>query len=101
MTADAFAAAVSDGNAHQVLDVRSPAEWQTGSVPGAVWRYVPDLLESAPATLTPAEPVWVLCASGFRASIAAGLLQRVGYQPVVLADGGVDDVRNRMPRSSV
>jgi len=88
--ADAFAAAVTEGTARQVLDVRSPAEWQTGSVPGAQWRYVPDLLESAPPEINRSEPVWVACASGFRASIAASLLQRLGYEPVVLADGGIE-----------
>jgi hypothetical protein len=44
--------------------------------------------------------VWVLRASGFRASIAAGLLQRLGYQPVVLANGGVADVLGHLPSES-
>ena len=101
VTADAFAAAVADENARQVLDVRSPAEWQAGSIPGGLWRYVPDLAQGAPAALDRDQPVWVLCASGFRASIAAGLLQRLGYRPVVLADGGVADVLGRMPRRSI
>ncbi len=91
-----FASAVSDGSARQVLDVRSPAEWQTGSVPGAHWRYVPDLMLGVPSELTPDEPVWLLCASGFRASIAAGLLQRHGFTPIVLARGGVADVLARV-----
>jgi hydroxyacylglutathione hydrolase len=96
VSADAFAAAVNDGTAHQVLDVRSPSEWQSGSVPGAHWRYVPDLVDGAPSALDQSEPVWVLCASGFRASIAASLLQRHGCQPVVLASGGVADVLGRL-----
>jgi rhodanese-related sulfurtransferase/glyoxylase-like metal-dependent hydrolase (beta-lactamase superfamily II) len=95
--ADAFAAAIVAGTADQVLDVRSPSEWRAGSIPGANWRYVPDLLDGAPTTFDTSQPVWVLCASGFRASIAAGLLQRLGYQPVVLADGGVADVFARIP----
>ena len=89
VSADGFAAAILNGTARQVLDVRSPAEWQTGSVPGAQWRYVPDLVDGAPAAINRSEPVWVVCASGFRASIAASLLQRLGYEPVVLADGGI------------
>ena len=84
-----FAQAITDGSAEQVLDVRSPAEWETGSLAGAVWRYVPDLTIGAPAELRQNNPVWVVCASGFRASIAAGLLERLGFRPVVLADGGV------------
>jgi hydroxyacylglutathione hydrolase len=87
-----FASAVADGSARQVLDVRSPAEWQTGSLAGAHWRYVPYLVDRAPTELDAAHTVWVVCASGFRASIAAGLLQRDGYMPVVLTEGGVGDV---------
>ena len=44
-----FARAVADGRARQVLDVRSPAEWQRARCRGAHWRYVPDLTEAAPA----------------------------------------------------
>jgi hydroxyacylglutathione hydrolase len=98
---DRFAGAVADGTAHQVLDVRAPSEWQTGSLPGAVCRYVPDLVDSAPPELDPSEPVWVVCASGFRATIAAGLLQRRGYRPVVLSDGGVPDVARRLATGSI
>ena len=96
--APTFARAVSDGSARQILDVRSPGEWQTGSLPSATWRYVPDLVEDVPNELQPHEPVWVLCASGFRATIAAGLLERHGLQPVVLADGGVGDVLARITK---
>ena len=92
-----FARAVADGSARQILDVRSPAEWQTGSLPGAHWRYVPDLVEGAPSDLEATQPVWLLCASGFRANIAAGLLQRHGYTPIVLATGGVGDVLGHTP----
>jgi hydroxyacylglutathione hydrolase len=95
--APTFARAVADGSAGQILDVRSPAEWQTGSLPGAHWRYVPDLVEGVPSELDPTQPVWVLCASGFRASIAAGLLQRLGYTPIALANGGVADVLRPAP----
>jgi rhodanese-related sulfurtransferase len=100
VSADAFAAAMADGTARQVLDVRSPSEWQSGSLPGAQWRYVPDLLDGPPPGLNPSEPVWVMCASGFRASIAASLLQRLGYQPVVLASGGVADLLGQIRDST-
>jgi len=101
VTTDQFARAVADGTARQVLDVRAPAEWQMGSLPGAIWRYVPDLVDSDPAELDSDAAVWVVCASGFRASIAAGLLERRGYRPVVLADGGVGDVVRHLSSVSV
>ena len=80
------------GQASQVLDVRSPAEWQTEHLVGSHHRYLPELAVSPPAELSPDEEVWVACASGYRASIAAGLLERSGYRPVVLLEGGITDV---------
>lgn len=71
-----------------LLDVRSPAERAEGSLPGSVHRYVPDLLGDPGVE----GRVWVVCATGFRASIAAGLLERRGVEPVVLADGGMADL---------
>jgi glyoxylase-like metal-dependent hydrolase (beta-lactamase superfamily II)/rhodanese-related sulfurtransferase len=101
VSVEQFARAVTSGTGAQVLDVRSPAEWQSGSVPGASWRYVPDLANGVPDHLRGDEPVWVLCASGFRASIAASLLERQGYRSVVLTDGGVPDVLARLPSAEV
>jgi rhodanese-related sulfurtransferase len=49
-----------------------------------------------PDELRADKPVWVLCVSGFRASIAASLLERHGYRAVVLAHGGVSDVLDRL-----
>lgn len=91
---DEFAAAVDAGA--QVLDVRSPAEWEAGHLPGSVHRYVLGLTGSGPDGIAFDEPVWVACGSGVRASMAAGLLLAQGIRPVVLAEGGVDDVIRRL-----
>jgi hydroxyacylglutathione hydrolase len=93
---DTFAAAVARGEARQVLDVRSPAEWAAGHLEGSTYHYVPDLVSSMPAGLDRNEPVWVGCASGYRATVAAGLLEAAGYQPVVLDRGGLPDVIDRL-----
>jgi hydroxyacylglutathione hydrolase len=90
--AAAFAKAVQHGQAAQVLDVRSPAEWQAGHLLGSVHHYLPDLTAAKPEGITADRDVWVACASGYRASIAAGLLERAGYRPVVLLGGGIGDV---------
>ena len=76
----------------QVLDVRDPQEWASGHIDGAVHRYVPDLREGPPKELDLEEPVWVVCRTGNRSSIAAGLLERHGIDPVVVAEGGVPDL---------
>jgi len=79
----------------QVLDVRDPLEWAAGHVEGSTHRYVPDLLEGLAGSVTARYPVWVICRTGNRASIAAGLLERLGVQPIVVATGGVPDIIER------
>jgi hydroxyacylglutathione hydrolase len=73
-----------------VLDVRQPAEWATGTIPGSVLRFVSDLAN--PRTWLPVDrDVWTICASGYRAAMAASLLAAEGYR-VVAVDLGVEDV---------
>lgn len=77
----------------QVLDVRMPSEQADVGLDGAVRRFLPDLItEGIPTELDRTRPVLVACGSGRRAAIAATLLLREGYQPVVLTGAGVPDV---------
>ncbi len=88
----AFTARLDEPGA-QVLDVRDPQEHADAALPGALHRYVPDLVDDGPpAGLDAAKPVLVGCATGFRATMAASLLLRAGYTPVVLDDAGIPDV---------
>jgi hydroxyacylglutathione hydrolase len=67
-----------------VLDVRRPDEWRAGHLAGAV--HIPFWeVERRPGEI-PAGEVWVHCASGFRASIAASLLDRAGRRVVHVDD---------------
>lgn len=59
-----------------VLDVRRDDEWATAHIPGAVHVPLHDLLERLDDV--PHNLLWVHCAAGYRASIAAGLLHRAG-----------------------
>lgn len=88
--ADTFAAAARSGA--QTLDVRAPHEWEDGIVQGAVLSYLPDLAAETPTGLDPVSPVWVTCGSGYRASIAASILEDRGFEPIVLSEGGTPDV---------
>ncbi|MEV7009400.1 MBL fold metallo-hydrolase [Streptosporangium sp. NPDC051022] len=82
----------------QVLDVRMPAERRARPLPGAVERFLPDLVtEGIPAELDRDRPVLVVCGSGRRASIAATILAREGYLPVVLTGAGAHDVAAALP----
>ncbi|MHB1038274.1 MAG: MBL fold metallo-hydrolase [Pirellulales bacterium] len=65
----------------QVLDVRTPTEWQAGHVPGAMYVFLPEL-EQKLERLDKTKPVAVYCDSGYRASLGASLLKRHGFKDV-------------------
>jgi hydroxyacylglutathione hydrolase len=65
----------------QVLDVRSPEEWEDGHVPGATYLFLPEL-ERKSGKLDKKKPVAVYCDSGYRASLGASLLKSYGFADV-------------------
>lgn len=71
----------SSRNGLQVLDVRGPAEWKNGRIPGAKHIFLPHLQKRADE-LDKERPVVVYCATGYRASLAASLLQQDGFPDV-------------------
>ena len=73
-----------DGADLVVLDVRRDDEWAAGRIDGAVHIPLHDL--EARVEEIPAGVVWVHCASGYRASIAASLLDRAGRTVVAIND---------------
>jgi hydroxyacylglutathione hydrolase len=60
-----------------VIDVRAPHEWAEGHLPGAAHIFLPEL-ERSLAKLPRDRQIAVYCDSGYRASIAASLLQSQG-----------------------
>lgn len=76
VTITQFAAALADGAA--VVDVREPAEYIGGHVPGA--RLIPmGQLPSRTQELDRRQPVYVICASGNRSSAMAAYLTHTGF----------------------
>jgi glyoxylase-like metal-dependent hydrolase (beta-lactamase superfamily II)/rhodanese-related sulfurtransferase len=67
-----------------VLDVRRREEHDAGHLPGAVNVPLHELL--AKLDDVPAGRVWVYCSSGYRASVAASLLDRAGRDVVLIDD---------------
>ncbi|MDA8312176.1 MAG: MBL fold metallo-hydrolase [Actinomycetota bacterium] len=67
-----------------VLDVRRPDEWHEGHLAGAV--HVPFWELEARLDEVPAGEVWVHCAGGYRAAIAASILDRAGRHVVLVDD---------------
>lgn len=66
-----------------ILDVRQQPEFESGHIPGAVNIPLHKLIERM--SDVPEGEVWVHCASGYRSSIAASLIDRPG-RTVVLVD---------------
>jgi hydroxyacylglutathione hydrolase len=63
----------------QILDVRTPREWNNGRIPGARHIFLPEL-EKRIGELDSKRPTAVYCASGYRASIATSILKPRGFE---------------------
>ena len=82
---EALAKATTDGGVH-ILDVRRNDERRAGGIVGSLHVPIHELERRMDEVPTDGE-VWVHCASGYRASIAASLLARGGRTPVLVDDG--------------
>jgi glyoxylase-like metal-dependent hydrolase (beta-lactamase superfamily II)/rhodanese-related sulfurtransferase len=72
----------------QMLDVR-----ESNEEPRTDWPAVPfRLLRIAPPGIDPSRPVFTICASGARATLAASLLVRQGFDARPVVGGGVADL---------
>jgi hydroxyacylglutathione hydrolase len=72
----------------QMLDVREPSEEPRTEWPAMPYR----LLRISPPDLDPSRPVFTICASGARATLAASLLVRQGFDARPVVGGGVADL---------
>jgi len=73
-----------------VIDARDEHEWAAGHVPGSVHMYVPDIAHHA-EEIPASAPVAVHCASGYRAGIAASLLEQAGLKHIIHVNGRYSD----------
>lgn len=88
MSVHELRARIQEGGDLQVLDVRSDSEWQEGHIPTARHIYVPDLDEKLDL-LDRSAPVATYCGSGYRASIAASILEQNGFSQVYNVPGSM------------
>lgn len=73
----------------QLVDVRTPAEFAEGHIPGAVNMDVNGAeFDTQIATLDAERPVALYCRSGRRSKLAADKVAKAGYEVVEL-DGGI------------
>ena len=86
-SAEDLAADIASG-AVRVLDVREASEWRDGHIAGALHipgGSLPRRLDEVPDD----RPLAVVCAGGYRSTVAASLLQRAGRDHVINLIGGV------------
>lgn len=73
----------------KVIDVRSPDEFSSGAIPGAVNIPTGAVLQQR-ERFTQDQPVYVVCQSGTRSRLVVLTLQAQGIQNLVNVDGGMN-----------
>ncbi|HEY6930640.1 MAG TPA: rhodanese-like domain-containing protein [Thermoanaerobaculia bacterium] len=86
---DELSRRIAAGEAAQILDVRRPGEWNAGHIAQASHRPLHEL-EAHARELDRNSAVAIICASGFRSSIATSLLERAGFPRVTNVVGGMN-----------
>ena len=91
---------LEQGHVNLVLDVREPAEWEKGHIPGVLlaprgmleWYADPTTPYAKPELTTQRDArIIVACASGGRSMLAAQTLKSMGYTNVVNMAGGFNE----------
>jgi rhodanese-related sulfurtransferase/thiol-disulfide isomerase/thioredoxin len=94
-----FSTAISN-KAVQILDVRTPSEFNSGHLKNALWA---DWLNKEQffervKYIDPAKPVYIYCLSGGRSYAAAQWMRANGFKNVVELSGGINAWRyNKLP----
>ena len=101
-TAKEFSEKISETKNAQIIDVRTPEEYETGHITNAHnfnWND-DDFLKNV-ADLDKTKPVFVYCLSGGRSSDAAAALRKEGFNTVFEMPGGMMEWRAKnMPLAS-
>jgi hydroxyacylglutathione hydrolase len=71
-----------------LIDVRAPAEFESGHIEGALGIPAPDLRHRH-TELSPETPTIVMCSAGIRSSLAASILRQHGFTRIQMAAGGL------------
>ena len=75
----------------QVIDVRRPAEYESGHAPRAVTAPLAKLREMLPTLgLNPDVPSAIICAGGYRSSAATSIAQQLGFTNLLNVTGGTN-----------
>lgn len=87
VSVEAAARFVADNPNAQLIDVRRPAEFNAEHAKGAL--NIPlDTLLRAIDRIDPNRPTFVICQSGYRSSLASGMLENAGVKDLSNITGG-------------
>lgn len=81
ITVDELQESLNANSRLNILDVRSPSEWEAGNIPTAQHYFVADMAKRIDG-LDKSIPWVTYCESGYRASIASSLMQARGFEEV-------------------
>jgi rhodanese-related sulfurtransferase len=88
ITVEELDSRIRGGTVGQVVDVRKPGEWQAGHIASAKHLPLNSLSRSLDA-LRRDQPVALICAGGYRSSIATSILEQQGFTLVTNVVGGM------------
>jgi len=92
LTADEFEKAISNKDSVQILDVRTPGEYQAGHIANALqadWNDASEFNRRI-AFVDKNKPVYVYCLAGGRSAAAAKKMRDMGYENVYELKGGTN-----------
>ena len=91
----AFAEKIDNLENEQLLDVRTPGEWKTGTIPNALkMNFMESNFKEQVSALDKDKPVLVYCAVGGRSAKAQQLLLQWGFKEVYNLLGGINAWQN-------
>ena len=81
---------LSTKNKGEIIDVRTPEEFQSGRIPEAKnINFNEGDFKTKIAELDPSKPVYLYCRSGRRSGLAMDMMQEMGFSEVYNLSGGV------------
>ena len=92
ISSEDLARELAAGDRPSIVDVRQATEWREGHLEGSRHVFVGDVPDEL-GTFDRADATTVICASGYRSSMAASLLSREGLAVRLVASDGVPRVR--------
>jgi hydroxyacylglutathione hydrolase len=73
-----------------VFDVRSDSEWEEGHIPEATHHFLGRITQGEMPELDTDAEIVIVCASGYRSTVAGSLMQDAGFRNLASLVGGMD-----------